>query len=156
MAGHLTIFRGDFQIVCKSPLRSSFRTLNQLYLKVWTQFFPNIRNRDDPVAIALSSRGPGFDACQSKTAIHANGMQNDAYEIRRGGHTTIYLHAPGARKKIRCGCKILQVPIHNIPPIIPLLVPKRGSHPLRGGSKLRWQVSGLPCGMNPRPSATAP
>ena len=30
---------------------------------------------------------------------------------------------------------------------------KVGSHPLRGGSKLRWLVSGLSRGMNPRPSA---
>ena len=40
--------------------------------------------------------------------------------------------------KIRRGWNVLQVQIR----IIPLRVPKRGSHPLRCGSKLRWYVSG--------------
>ena len=46
------------------------------------------------------------------------------------------LKAPGICE-IRRGCNVLQVPIQIIPPE----VPKRGSHPLRGGSKLRWHVS---------------
>ena len=41
------------------------------------------------------------------------------------------LVAPGACK-IRRGCNVLQVPMQ----VIPLGVPKRWSHPLRGGSKL--------------------
>ena len=48
------------------------------------------------------------------------------------------LMAPGAFK-ILCRCNVLQVPIQ----IIPVGVPKRGSHPLRSGSNLRWNVSGL-------------
>ena len=51
--------------------------------------------------------------------------------------------------KIRSGCNVLEVPIQ----IIPLGVPKWGSHLLRGGSKLRWHVSGSSFGMNPRPPA---
>ena len=39
--------------------------------------------------------------------------------------------SPGACK-ILCGCNVLLVPIQ----ITPLGLPKRGSHPLRGGSKL--------------------
>ena len=39
--------------------------------------------------------------------------------------------------------------------IISLGLPKRGSHPLRGGSKLEWHVSGSSFGMNSRPSAIA-
>ena len=39
--------------------------------------------------------------------------------------------------------------------IIPLPVPKRRSHPLKGGSKLRWHVSGSSFGANTRQSAIA-
>ena len=46
------------------------------------------------------------------------------------------LMAPGACKIWR-GCDVLQVPIQ----IIPLEVLKRGSYPLRGGSKLQRYVS---------------
>ena len=51
--------------------------------------------------------------------------------------------------KIRRGCNVLQVPNQ----FILLGVPKLVSHPLHRGSKLRWHVSGLFFGMNPRPSA---
>ena len=54
--------------------------------------------------------------------------------------------APGACK-IRHGCNVLQ--------ILSLGVPRRGSHPLRGRSKLRWHVYGSSFLMNPRPSAIA-
>ena len=60
------------------------------------------------------------------------------------------LMAPSTCKNRR-GCNVLQIPIQ----IIPLWLPKRGSHPLRCGSKLRWHVFGSPIGMNPRPSAIA-
>ena len=60
------------------------------------------------------------------------------------------LMAPGACK-IRRGCNVLQVPVQ----IILLGVPRRGSHPLHDGSKLRWHASGSSFGMNPRPSAIA-
>ena len=60
------------------------------------------------------------------------------------------LMAPGACK-IRCECNVLQVPSQ----IIPLGVPKRGIHPLRGGSKLRWHVTGSFFGMNIRAPARA-
>ena len=60
------------------------------------------------------------------------------------------LMAPGACK-IRRGCNVLQVSIQ----IILLGAPKRGSSPLRVGSKLRWHVSRSTFGMNPRPSAIA-
>ena len=58
------------------------------------------------------------------------------------------LMAPG---KIRRGCNVLQIPIQ----IIPLGVQKWRSHPLRGESKLRWQVSGLSFEINTRPSEIA-
>ena len=58
--------------------------------------------------------------------------------------------APNACK-ICCGCNVLQVPIQ----IIPLGIPKLGNHLLRGGSKLRWHVSGSSFGLTPRPSAIA-
>ena len=60
------------------------------------------------------------------------------------------LMAPGVCK-ISCVCNVLQVPFQ----FIPLGVPKRGNHPLRGESKLRWHTSGSSFMMNPRPSATA-
>ena len=53
-----------------------------------------------------------------------------------------------ASGKIRRWCYVLKVHIQ----IMLLEVPKRGSHPLCGGSKLRWHVSGSFFGMNPRPS----
>ena len=53
--------------------------------------------------------------------------------------------------KIRRGSNVLQVTIQ----IIPLGVPKRERHPLPGGSKLRWHVSGSYFEMNLRPSAIA-
>ena len=60
------------------------------------------------------------------------------------------LMAPGAYK-IRHRCNVLQVPIQ----IIPLGVPKQGSHPLRGESKMWLHVSGSSSRMNPKPSAIA-
>ena len=60
------------------------------------------------------------------------------------------LMAPSACK-IRRGCNVFLVPIQ----IIPRGVPKRGSHPLRDGSKMRWHVSGSSFGMNPWPSIIA-
>ena len=60
------------------------------------------------------------------------------------------LMAPGACK-IRRLCNVLRVSIQ----IIPLEVPKWGSHPFRGRSKLWWHVSGSSSGMSPRPSAIA-
>ena len=64
------------------------------------------------------------------------------------------LMAPGACK-IHRGCNVLHVPIQ----IIPLGVPKWGSHPLRGGSIFWWHVSGpssrsILC-LSPRPLAIA-
>ena len=51
------------------------------------------------------------------------------------------LTAPGAYK-IRHWCNFLHVPIQ----IMPLGIPKRGSHPLHGGLKLRGHVSGSSSG----------
>ena len=86
--------------------------------------------RGCPVGRVLSSRpeGPGSRLSWRKTAKYAN----DIWCM-----------------KIRRGCNVLQVPIQ----ILPLGVPKRGSHPLWGGSTLQWRVSGSSFGMNPRPSA---
>ena len=60
------------------------------------------------------------------------------------------LMAPGSYK-IRRGCNVLQVLIQ----IIPLGVPKRGSHPYRGGSKLWSHVFGPSLGMSARLLALA-
>ena len=60
------------------------------------------------------------------------------------------LMSPGACKIPR-ERNVLQIPIQ----IIPLGVPKRERHPLRGESKLRRHVSGSSFGINPRPSAIA-
>ena len=60
------------------------------------------------------------------------------------------LIAFGERKNGR-GCNVIQVTVQ----VMPLLVPKRGSHPLCGSSKLWWHVSGPSLAMSPRSSAIA-
>ena len=76
---------------------------------------PQLPSRYSP---QLLTAGTAFEIRLAKTAMYANGIWCIGKIFGNG--------------KIRRGCNVLQVPFQ----IIPLEVPKRGSHPLRGGSKL--------------------
>ena len=86
----------------------------------------------------------------AKTIETSASHRNPRVQGSSGEKPRYTLKVPGSCK-IRRGCNVLQVPIQ----IMPLKVPKRGSHPLSVGSKLRWYVFGSSFGMNPRPSGIA-
>ena len=67
----------------------------------------------------------------SRLSIHEERDQGPWFRDSTGKTPPCTLMAPGPCK-IHCGSNVLQIPIQ----VIPLGVPKRGRHPLHGGSKL--------------------
>ena len=127
-----------FQVFCK------ISTFGGAFAKWWTQHLSKGKNCE--TSLLQSTLCPEV----GKSDEHSAPNRRARVQGWPSETPPCMLMAPGACK-IRRGCIVLQVPIQ----VIPLGVPKRGSHPHRGRSKLWWHVSGPSLGMSPRPSATA-